>query len=24
MGEKSTEFHFRKRAPLTVYCCRTD
>ena len=24
MGEKATEFHFRKRAPLTVYCCRTD
>jgi diacylglycerol kinase family enzyme/membrane-associated phospholipid phosphatase len=24
MGEKSTDFHFRKRAPLTVYCCRTD
>ena len=23
-GEKATEFHFRKRAPLTVYCCRTD
>ena len=22
MGEKATEFHFRKRAPLTVYCCR--
>jgi diacylglycerol kinase family enzyme/membrane-associated phospholipid phosphatase len=24
MGEKATEFTFRKRAPLTVYCCRTD
>jgi diacylglycerol kinase family enzyme/membrane-associated phospholipid phosphatase len=24
MGEKATEFHFSKRAPLTVYCCRTD
>jgi undecaprenyl-diphosphatase len=24
MGEKATEFHFRKRAQLTVYCCRTD
>jgi undecaprenyl-diphosphatase len=24
MGEKSTEFRFRKRAELTVYCCRTD
>jgi undecaprenyl-diphosphatase len=24
MGEKATEFHFRKRAELTVYCCRTD
>jgi undecaprenyl-diphosphatase len=24
MGEKATEFVFRKRAPLTVYCCRTD
>jgi undecaprenyl-diphosphatase len=24
MGEKATEFHFRKRAPLTVYCCRAD
>ena len=24
MGEKSTEFRFTKRAPLTVYCCRTD
>ncbi len=23
MGEKATEFHFRKRAQLTVYCCRT-
>jgi len=23
MGEKSTEFRFRKRAELTVYCCRT-
>jgi diacylglycerol kinase family enzyme/membrane-associated phospholipid phosphatase len=24
MGEKAAEFVFRKRAPLTVYCCRTD
>jgi diacylglycerol kinase family enzyme/membrane-associated phospholipid phosphatase len=24
MGEKAAEFAFRKRAPLTVYCCRTD
>jgi diacylglycerol kinase family enzyme/membrane-associated phospholipid phosphatase len=24
MGEKATEFTFRKRATLTVYCCRTD
>jgi diacylglycerol kinase family enzyme/membrane-associated phospholipid phosphatase len=24
MGEKVTEFRFRKRAPLTVYCCRPD
>jgi undecaprenyl-diphosphatase len=24
MGEKATEFHFTKRQPLTVYCCRTD
>ena len=24
MGEKSSEFRFRKRAALTVYCCRTD
>jgi diacylglycerol kinase family enzyme/membrane-associated phospholipid phosphatase len=24
MGERATEFRFRKRAPLTVYCCRTD
>jgi undecaprenyl-diphosphatase len=24
MGEKATEFRFRKRAQLTVYCCRTD
>ncbi|MFL6095801.1 MAG: phosphatase PAP2 family protein [Blastococcus sp.] len=24
MGEKSTEFRFRKRAELTVYCCRTE
>jgi undecaprenyl-diphosphatase len=24
MGEKATEFLFRKRAELTVYCCRTD
>jgi diacylglycerol kinase family enzyme/membrane-associated phospholipid phosphatase len=24
MGEKASEFHFTKRAPLTVYCCRTD
>ena len=24
MGEKAREFAFRKRAPLTVYCCRTD
>jgi diacylglycerol kinase family enzyme/membrane-associated phospholipid phosphatase len=24
MGEKATEFHFRKRASLTVYCCRAD
>jgi diacylglycerol kinase family enzyme len=24
MGEKATAFHFRKRDPLTVYCCRTD
>jgi diacylglycerol kinase family enzyme/membrane-associated phospholipid phosphatase len=23
MGEKATEFRFRKRAELTVYCCRT-
>jgi diacylglycerol kinase family enzyme/membrane-associated phospholipid phosphatase len=23
-GDKATEFHFRKRAALTVYCCRTD
>jgi undecaprenyl-diphosphatase len=23
-GEKATEFTFSKRAPLTVYCCRTD
>ncbi len=23
MGEQTTTFHFRKRAPLTVYCCRT-
>ena len=23
MGEKSTDFRFRKRAELTVYCCRT-
>jgi undecaprenyl-diphosphatase len=23
MGEESTEFVFRKRAALTVYCCRT-
>jgi diacylglycerol kinase family enzyme/membrane-associated phospholipid phosphatase len=23
MGEKATEFQFRKQAPLTVYCCRT-
>jgi diacylglycerol kinase family enzyme/membrane-associated phospholipid phosphatase len=23
-GEKATEFHFRKRTQLTVYCCRTD
>jgi diacylglycerol kinase family enzyme/membrane-associated phospholipid phosphatase len=23
-GEKATEFVFRKRARLTVYCCRTD
>jgi hypothetical protein len=22
MGEKSDEFHFSKRTPLTVYCCR--
>jgi undecaprenyl-diphosphatase len=24
MGEEATEFLFRKRAQLTVYCCRTD
>jgi undecaprenyl-diphosphatase len=24
MGEKATEFRFRKRAELTVYCCRTE
>jgi diacylglycerol kinase family enzyme len=24
MGEKASEFHFTKREPLTVYCCRTD
>jgi diacylglycerol kinase family enzyme/membrane-associated phospholipid phosphatase len=24
MGEKATEFRFRKRAELTVYCCRSD
>ena len=24
MGEKSEEFVFSKREPLTVYCCRTD
>jgi undecaprenyl-diphosphatase len=24
MGEKATEFRFRKRAQLTVYCCRSD
>jgi diacylglycerol kinase family enzyme/membrane-associated phospholipid phosphatase len=24
MGEQATEFHFRKRGHLTVYCCRTD
>ena len=24
MGEKSHEFRFGKREPLTVYCCRTD
>ncbi len=24
MGEKAREFHFGKRAPLTVYCCRTN
>jgi undecaprenyl-diphosphatase len=24
MGERSAEFLFSKRAPLTVYCCRTD
>jgi diacylglycerol kinase family enzyme/membrane-associated phospholipid phosphatase len=24
MGEEATEFRFRKRAELTVYCCRTD
>jgi undecaprenyl-diphosphatase len=24
MGEKATEFHYRKRRSLTVYCCRTD
>jgi undecaprenyl-diphosphatase len=24
MGEKSLEFRFRKRAELTVFCCRTD
>jgi diacylglycerol kinase family enzyme/membrane-associated phospholipid phosphatase len=24
MGEKATEFSFRKRAHLTVYCCRSD
>jgi undecaprenyl-diphosphatase len=23
MGEKGTEFHYTKRAALTVYCCRT-
>ena len=23
MGEKAIEFRFRKRAELTVYCCRT-
>ena len=23
MGEEATEFVFRKRATLTVYCCRT-
>jgi undecaprenyl-diphosphatase len=23
MGEKTADFHFRKRAQLTVYCCRT-
>jgi hypothetical protein len=22
MGEPATEFRFRKRATLTVYCCR--
>jgi undecaprenyl-diphosphatase len=24
MGEKATKFRFRKRAQLTVYCCRSD
>ncbi|WP_116449513.1 phosphatase PAP2 family protein [Blastococcus litoris] len=24
MGDKAEVFHFGKRAPLTVYCCRTD
>jgi undecaprenyl-diphosphatase len=24
MGERATEFRFRKRDELTVYCCRTD
>jgi undecaprenyl-diphosphatase len=24
MGEKAAEFTFRKRAPLTVYCCRSE
>ena len=24
MGDRSTEFRFRKRAELTVYCCRTE
>jgi diacylglycerol kinase family enzyme/membrane-associated phospholipid phosphatase len=23
MGERTADFHFRKRAQLTVYCCRT-
>jgi hypothetical protein len=23
MGDKAHEFAFRKRPPLTVYCCRT-